>query len=461
MKKILLTLFACLSILQVSAQCWKQLDAGGFFTVGIKDDGTIWGWGRSFTGELSEPGEDFYTAIPMQIGTDSDWASISAGNGHVMALKTDGTLWTWGRNDAGQLGNGEISIYSNEVPSQVGTDNDWSFISAGNVHSAALKNNGTLWTWGSNASGQLGNGLFDVDIAQTIVPTQVGSNTDWFTVCAASDNTAAIQTNGTLWIAGEGNHGEIGNGLYDDQAGFTQVGSDQWKQISFGGMAATAIKTDGTLWSWGENVSGGLGNGTYTNSAVPVQISTDIWKSVTRGMGYFAGAIKSDGSLWTWGYNYFGAVGDGTTIDKNTPILINQGTEWKTYIGGGTYSVGLTLDGELMVWGYNFDNTLGFDLEGDTVLIPVKVEDCITAGDVIHAKGQFAIYPNPATTFLNLVVPDNTSIINIKINDVTGKTVVAQTGHTNQINVQQLPAGLYFIEIKTDTGISHQKFIKE
>ena len=461
MKKLLFTLFTSLSILQVSAQCWKQLDAGGFFTVGLKDDGTIWGWGRSWNGELGSSMYDFYATEPVQIGTDADWAYVSAGNGHVMALKTDGTLWTWGRNDYGQLGNSEISIYINEVPAQVGTDNDWNLVSAGHIHSAALKNNGTLWTWGSNVSGQLGNGLFDVDIAQTIVPTQVGTNTDWFTVSASSYNTAAIRTDGTLWIAGEGNHGEIGNGLYDDQSEFTQVGSDQWKQISFGGMAATAIKTDGTLWSWGENGSGGLGNGTFTNSAVPVQISTDIWKSVSRGMNYFAGAIKSDGSLWTWGYNYFGVVGDGTTIDKNTPVLINQGTEWKIYSGGGDYSVGLSNDGKLNVWGSNINGELGFDLESDTVLTPEQVDNCATAGIDYLAKAQFAVYPNPVNALLNLVIPGDTTIIDVKINDITGKTIMTQTGHTSQINVQQLPAGMYFIEIKTDTGSSHHKFIKE
>ena len=457
-------LFLLLSILgfQANAQCWEQIDAGGFFVVGIKDNGTLWGWGRAWSGELGVSQYDFYAAEPVQIGNDSDWASVSTGNGHVMALKTDGTLWTWGRNDCGQLGDGNVTIYMNATPQQIGTDT-WSSISAGHIHSTAIKSDGTLWTWGSNISGQLGNGLVDTIIAETIVPTQVGMDTNWGKVCASSDNTAAIKTDGTLWVTGEGNHGEIGNGQWDDQLQFIQAGDDtDWYQVAVGGLAVTALKSDGTLWSWGFNFSGGLGIGTNTDSAVPTLINTDRWTSINRGMNYFAGAIKADGTLWTWGYNYYGPVGDGTTENRNAPTLVSSEAGWLSYAGAGDYSIGLTESGELRVWGYNWYGELGFDLEGNTVLSPVTVEDCDgPTADVEEASlTDFAIYPNPVKDVLNINLKGHT-LDNLTVTDVAGKTVLEQSGNATQVNVQHLPAGMYFLRLSTGNHAYNHKFVKE
>ena len=457
-------LFLLLSIvgLQANAQCWEQLDAGGFFVVGIKDNGTLWGWGHAWSGELGAAQYAFYAAVPVQIGNDSDWASVSAGNGHVMALKTDGTLWTWGRNDCGQLGDGNVTIDMNATPQQIGTDT-WSFISAGHIHSTAIKSDGTLWTWGANMSGQLGNGLVDTTVAQTIVPTQIGTDTNWETVCASSDNTAAIKTDGTLWVTGEGNHGEIGNGLWDDQLEFIQAGNDtDWMQVAVGGLAVTGLKNDGTLWSWGFNFSGGLGIGTNTDTAVPTLLNADRWISISRGMNYFAGAIKADGTLWTWGYNHYGPVGDGTTINKNEPTLVSSGDTWLSYTGAGDYSIGLTDRGELRVWGYNWYGELGFDLEGNTVLSPVSVEDCDgpTASVGQASLADLMIYPNPVKDVLNIDAKGHV-IDNFTITDITGKIVLQQAINANQINLQHLPAGMYFLEIVSGETASSHKFIKE
>lgn len=461
MKKLLLTTLGLLCLTGMNAQCWEQIDAGGAVVLGIKEDGTLWGWGHSISGQLGSPDFEFYTPVPVQIGQDSDWAFISVGHSHLLALKTDGTLWAWGNNTAGELGNGTISSEITYLPSQIGTDNDWVSISAGHDYSAAIKSNGTLWTWGLNISGGLGNGTLDENLATTIVPTQPNTDTDWKVVWASHSNTVALKTNGTLWATGEGDYGQIGNGLFEDQTEFTQVGIDtDWINVAVGGFAVTAIKADGTLWSWGENTVGGLGDGSNEFSAVPIKISDENWVSISRGENYFCGAIKSDGSLWTWGQNFFGTLGDGTTDNKNTPVLIEEGTQWEIYAGGGEFSVGLTQEGELNVWGDNYYDQLGFDIEDDFLTSPLVVEQCTTAGTEEMVSQSFAIYPNPVNGTLYIDNDDNT-IEALIITDITGKTVVTQTGHTSQINVQQLPDGMYFIEIKTDSGTSHQKFIKE
>lgn len=419
--------------------------------------------------ELGNNTYNYYTATPVQIGIDTDWAYISAGNGHVMGLKANGTLWAWGRNDSGQLGNGEYTIYSNHIPQQIGNDTDWDYISAGHIHSCAIKTNGTLWTWGANQSGQLGNGTIDVDFNEVTIPTQVGIDTDWKMVCGSSDNTAAIKKNGTLWVTGEGNHGEIGDGFENDQVFFTQAGTDtDWDTVTFGGFAGAALKTNGTLWSWGWNSSGQLGSGSIGHILSPVMIDAGKWQSVVKGMNYFTGAIKDDGSLWTWGYNYYGAVGNGQSYNPGFDSTVKQlyqipsGGGWQSYQGGGDYSVALKKDGSLWEWGYNYYGELGFNLEGNVIDEPIQVmAPCALATTSTNQKAALTVYPNPTQGTLHLYGIDGASMENISITDALGKTVLTHKGSTNNLNVTQLPAGIYFIKATTPSGVLIQKFIKQ
>lgn len=464
MKKTLLLLsFFC--FLYTNAQCWQQIDAGGFFTVGLKDDGTIWGWGNGGTGSLGNSTYNYYTATPIQIGFDNDWTAISAGNGHCMALKANGSLWTWGSNQSGQLGFGNNIPYQTSSPQQVGSENDWTFISAGHLHSSAIKADGSLWTWGYNIAGQLGNGTAGINNFNA-VPEQVGTDTDWKLVCASFYNTVAIKTNGTLWVTGEGSHGEIGNGLSADQVFFTQAGTDtDWDTVTFGGFAGAALKINGTLWSWGHNSFGELGSGTTGHILSPVLIATGKWKSVVKGMNYFTGAIREDGSLWTWGYNYYGTVGDGQSYDFNEGSTVTQmyqvpsETGWQSYQGGGDYSVALSQDGSLWVWGYNYTGELGFNLEGNVIDEPVQVTaPCALVATVTNQKKALALYPNPAHDVL--YIEGTEPITALTVSDITSKMLLSQkTG--NSINVQQLPAGIYFITAETPSGNLVQKFIKQ
>jgi alpha-tubulin suppressor-like RCC1 family protein len=213
---------------------WSTVACGSFFTVAIKTNGTIWSCGFNLFGQLGQGANDI-TAHPTftQIGGGtSDWFMAAAGEAHSIALKTNGTIWTWGCNIQGQLGRSGDML----SPVPVGTDSDWSLITAGKQHTAAIKTNGTIWVWGNNSNGQLGLG----DTINRPTPTQESTSaSDWSAVAGGSFYTIALKTNGSLWAWGQG-YG----------ANPSRIGSDtDWSIIKTGGLTI-ARKTNGTVWAW-------------------------------------------------------------------------------------------------------------------------------------------------------------------------------------------------------------------
>ena len=189
----------------ISAQCWSSVVVGGEHTIGIKSDGTLWGWGLNSNGQLGN-GTNVSSNIPIQIGTDDDWISVSAGYNFTLALKSNGTIWGWGRNSQGQLGLGNSADVS--LPTQVGNDTDWIEVMTGNFSSYAKKNDGTLWSCGNNYHGQLGLGV----MGSVWVFTKIGVDTDWNKVYPIGDHNLAIKNNGTLWSWGYNSYGQLGDG---------------------------------------------------------------------------------------------------------------------------------------------------------------------------------------------------------------------------------------------------------
>jgi hypothetical protein len=182
-----------------------QVAAGNYHNVAIKSDGTLWAWGRNRSGQLGDgTNDDKYT--PTQIGTGNNWAAVAAGSFHTVAVKTDGTLWAWGYNRRGQLGDGTND--DKNTPTQIGTDNDWAAVAVGQNHTLVLKTDGTLWGWGKNEFGQLGDGTND----KKNTPTQVGTGNDWDSVAAGNSHTLALKTDGTLWAWGSNEYGRLGDG---------------------------------------------------------------------------------------------------------------------------------------------------------------------------------------------------------------------------------------------------------
>ena len=173
-----------------SLTTWANISTGQSFTIATKNDGTLWSWGFNFYGQLGLNNATSYSS-PKQIGALTSWSVISAGDGNFsVAIKTDGTLWTWGLNTNGQLGLGNTTSYSS--PKQVGALTTWSSISAGQRFSIATKIDGTLWSWGYNFSGQLGLG----NTTYYSSPKQVGALTTWSRVAAGWNFSSAIAING-------------------------------------------------------------------------------------------------------------------------------------------------------------------------------------------------------------------------------------------------------------------------
>src|SRR3989344_6242212 len=268
-KRILLTGFAIFFLL-LSCSAYAatpQISARYKHTIAIKSDGTLWAWGYNLYGQLGD-GTTSQRNSPVQIGTDNNRVSISAGGYHTIAIKSDGTLWAWGSNDSGQLGDG---TYNNKTtPTQITTvAANWVSISTGGLHTLAIKSDGTLWAWGYNSGGQLGDGT----ATQRNSPVQIGTGNNWTSIAAGYYHTIAIKSDGTLWAWGYNGYGQLGDGTMVNKSSPAQIGTDNnWASIEAGGYHTLAIKSDGTLWAWGDNGYGQLGDGTNTDRFSPVQV---------------------------------------------------------------------------------------------------------------------------------------------------------------------------------------------
>jgi alpha-tubulin suppressor-like RCC1 family protein len=300
---------------------WVQVSAGQDYTLAINSDGTLWGWGMNGNRGLGD-GTKTNKSVPSRIGTDTDWKMVSAGRDHTTAVKTNGTLWSWGWNSS-------RGTPLDEKPVQVGTNTNWASTSAGDVMGTVLNTSGALMSWGNNRYGSLGIGQTGVagendptnGTSKSAVPLLVGNKTDkWKIAQTNSYNTFAIKSDGSLWGFGPNSDGQLGIG--SSTQAFkntpTRLGSaTNWRTVAQRGSAA--IKTDGTLWLWGNPLGG-------TAQLSPSQYGTDIdWTFVTAWSGYIV-ALKKDGSLWTWGKGPNGQLGNGssgTSANSTKPLAVS------------------------------------------------------------------------------------------------------------------------------------------
>jgi alpha-tubulin suppressor-like RCC1 family protein len=330
---------------------WKDIEVGNRCAAAIKSDGTLWTWGQNPKGELGDGTTTNRSSPGTTAGGGTNWKQVStnkadssAGQGTSMAaIKTDGTLWTWGSNYGAQLGTDNYTSRSSPGTT-VGGGTNWKQVSCGYRHMAAIKTDGTLWTWGFNTNGVLGTG----NLTQRSSPgTTVGGGTNWKQVSAGENAMAAIKTDGTLWTCGYG--GRLGTDPATNRSspGTTDGGGTNWKEVN-SNRCMMAIKTDGTLWTWGWDTYGVLGAGTSStprsSPGTTVGGGTN-WKSVGRSATngfYCSAAIKTDGTLWTWGFNNNGALGTGDTTGRSSPGTVVGGiTTWKQVSVGFQHMMGV------------------------------------------------------------------------------------------------------------------------
>jgi alpha-tubulin suppressor-like RCC1 family protein len=274
------------------------------------------------------------------VGGFGDWCQVTAGSSHAAAIRTNGSLWAWGYNSTGQLGDNTTVAKSSPV-SVVGGFLDWCQVSAGSSHTAAVRANGTLWTWGFNGGGQLGD---NTTVSKSSPVSVVGGFTDWCQV-SAMNHTAAIRTDGTLWTWGNGGSGRLGDNTIVDKSSPVSVvgGFTDWCRVSVGGYHTAAVRSNSTLWTWGCNAAGQLGDGTIVSKSSPISVVGGFldWHQVSAGFCHTA-AIRANGTLWTWGCSTEGRLGDNTIVDKSSPVSVVGGfTDWCQVSSGGCHTAAI------------------------------------------------------------------------------------------------------------------------
>ncbi len=309
---------------------WITVSAGSDFTIAILSEGSttqgsLWAWGHNNIGQLGK--NDLVDSnVPVKIGTDTNWVSVSAGSNHVVAIKSDNTVWAWGSNSAGQTGV-DSSFAAKTTPQQVmlnGAAFNATAVSAGYFYTLAIRSDNTLWAWGTNFEGSLGVGSAT---ANSFVPVQIGSASNWQFVSAGNGHSFAINSSGELWAWGRSSEGQLGIGSVSSNQFFpVQVPTEgeNWQNVSAGVRHTIGLKTDGTIWAWGKNSSGQLSLGDTINRFFPVQISAtgQQFLSVSAGLDHsLVFETVSGESVFGAGDNTFGQLGNGTNNNFNTLSL--------------------------------------------------------------------------------------------------------------------------------------------
>ncbi|MET0788826.1 MAG: hypothetical protein ABWY33_06240 [Cellulomonas sp.] len=298
---------------------WADVEAGNQTTFAIRADHTLWGWGYNAFGQTGTgwaSSTDASVLTPHQVGTQADWAVVAAGYQHTLGIRTNGSLWAWGDNEYGALGTGNLGPGPGPelvpTPIKIGTDRDWAAVSGGLFHSVGLKTDGTLWGWGDNENGALG----DTTGVDRLAPWRMSTET-WSDAAAGNEFSVGIRADGTLWLFA-GNPTRIGT-------------RSDWVDVDVEGSSGVLLRADGSIWSWTLPQVGNL----------PVQVGTGTgFTAASAGSGHGM-ALRADGSLWAWGSNAYGQLGDGTTTDRPLPVQVGLGIHWTDVAAGGAHTIGL------------------------------------------------------------------------------------------------------------------------
>jgi alpha-tubulin suppressor-like RCC1 family protein len=340
--------------------------------------------------------------------------SVAAGLHHSLAVASDGTVWAWGNNDYGQLGDGTNISRARGIQVAGLAGRTITSVSAGAYHSLAVDSDGTVWAWGDNRYGELGIGTMSGEA----FPTQVTGlpGTPITSVSASAFHSVAVAADGTLWSWGDNRFGELGDGTSTTRTRATQViglAGHTVQSAAVDDYHSLAVTTDGALWAWGYNSHGQLGDGTTTNRSTPAHVVALADRSITSvdAAQSHSLAVASDGSVWGWGYNYDGQLGEGSLTARLTPTQATViASRSITSIAAGSYhSLGIASDGALWAWGSNYSSQLGDGTTNDratsaveSLAVPltvtgVSLDDVpVTSFETRHGAVVFTTPPHPA-----------------------------------------------------------------
>jgi alpha-tubulin suppressor-like RCC1 family protein len=314
----------------------------------------LWGWGKNSDGDLGDnTGTDRSSPVQTVAGGD-DWKDIHVGYNGTMAIKESGTLWTWGNGSNGVLG--DLQTGNRSSPAVVALEKRWKSIGGANYYyglACAIDTEDHLFTWGANDSGGLGQN----DTNSRSSPVQVGTKT-WSQASASAYVAGGVDTEGRLWMWGYNANGELGLNDIDNRSSPVQVGSDtDWMMVAPGYMYTMAVKNDGTLWGWGDGGYGKLGLGNDENYSSPVQVgSATDWELIRTGYLHSAG-IRAGDYLYCWGRNFDGQLGVGDENDRSSPVQVSG--SWNDVSCGEYHTAALKYGGTVWCWGANDNGQLG------------------------------------------------------------------------------------------------------
>jgi alpha-tubulin suppressor-like RCC1 family protein len=398
----------------MSARVWTQLVAGAAHTCALTADHQAWCWGDDGNGEL---GNGVVGVEPVPVLVDSEsWIAIDAGGHHTCGLLASGHLRCWGTNTSGELGTTAPSIAFSPVAVDP-DDGDWAAVAAGSLQTCATKHDGSMWCWGGNASGQLGdpsdaaynphplpvlNGAASWATPAAGVTTSCGLGTDhnlwcfggtttnsaayemmpvqvpgmWQAVSAGGYNTCAIDDAGGLSCWGQNAYGQIGDATYLQRNAPTHIADAPWRAVSFGGTRGCAIRGDGALACWG---TGLLGDGSNIRS-IPTIIGARTWAAISVGYNATCGIEATTQNLYCWGDDSVGELGIAGMMTSNMPALVSA-MPWTSVAAGAGHGCGVT-GGNVLCWGFNMYGQVGnmTNVEQDTPVM-VATGTMVTVGD--------------------------------------------------------------------------------
>lgn len=343
--------------------------AGEYHTVAIKNDGTIYSWGLNRDGQLGINSLEMTSKKPQIVIGMSNTKAIGAGESHTIALKQDGSMFAWGDNEVGQIGDGTIS--NKRTPVQVENLKSIMSISAGGAHSTALDSEGKLWTWGWNDSGQ----LLSNELPMNSFPKVVLDNNDIKKVYSGASETNILYKDGTLQIWGNNYYFRNFNNIFESRMNpFNVKELKDVVDIACGSRHSLALRKDGTVWAWGQNFDDELGMDIKIATSLPVQIAgiSDV-VAISAGDRHSV-ALKRDGTVWTWGSNFEWQLGYGWDKEKTTPVKVEGLIDVVAITAGYEHTVVLKKDGSVWAWGHNNEGQLGYKTYEDKYKTPQKVD---------------------------------------------------------------------------------------
>ncbi len=431
-----------------------MIAAGGNHGLGLRSDGTVWSWGRNHCGQLGD-GTTVDRSTQVQVltatGALTEIVEVASGGSHSIALKSDGTVWTWGLNSGGELGNGNTALQTKAVQVQMasGALTGIIAIAGGDGHCLALDQNGTIWSWGVNTYGQLGIGSTTLQTRAV----QVTNLTGITAIAAGISHSLALKSDGTVWSWGVNTNGQLGNNSTTQQLQPVQVLTASGalsgvSAIGSGSSHSLAVKSDGTVVAWGYNSTGQVGDNTTTqrNVATSVLNLTGIY-DVTGGTTHSI-ALKSDGTVWVWGGNTLGQLGDGTLAMRKTAVQMTGASEVKRIAARTTRSMILKTDGTVwstgdFLYGQMGNGMVGYSWVALNLSAPTGVTQTATGGNFSLAL------KNDGTVWSWGLNINGQLGINSTIDQSTPGMVTTSTG--NLSGITQIAAGTsHSLAVKND-----------